>query len=338
MTMRIMRQRTHTHRRVALRAQGFRWSVSPRRAFSLIELLVVIAILGLLIALLLPAVQAARESARRATCLNSMRQLMLAFHSHLEAKGAFPPARVNITGRQHGWIVDLLPYFEQQSLAGIYRLDKDFFAVENQPAGQTPLPHAVCPSAPRSAADRIYPLTTAGGMPYGTSGASADYSVAYLLNAVSAVSTGAPYTSDNLPPVLYAGPGEDNKPHPVVKIADGLANTALILEQASRPEHYVLGVKQATSANLQFPNWWMSWASQRVLAYQGYAADGVSVGAACAINCNNSQGIYSFHPGGANVTFCDGSARFVADAVPVRLMFALLTRAAGEPIERETDH
>ena len=280
----------------------------------------------MLVALLLPAIQASRESARRSSCQSNLRQLLLAFHTHRDAQGAFPPARVNLSGKQHGWIVELLPFLEEGNLAGIYRMDRDFFSVDNELPAQTPLVLATCPSTPQDAGSRLFPLTAASGMPYATRGAAADYSVAYLLNAVSATSTGEAYTSNNLVPVLYAGPKEDNLPHPTNKITDGMSHTVLVMEQAGRPEHYVLGNQQTTNSGLQFASWWMAWASHRVLAYQGYDADGLNVGAACAINCNNSQGIYSFHPGLANVAFCDGSVRALDESVSVRLMFAFLTR------------
>jgi type II secretory pathway pseudopilin PulG len=292
--------------------------------------LVVIAILGLLVALLLPAIQASRESARRSSCVNNLRQLALAFHGHLDTKGAFPHARVNLPGLQHGWVVELLPYFEEQAIADQYRMNKDFFAVENEPAITIPIPVTTCPSTPLRPAERVHALTAAGGMPYGTNGAAADYSVAYLLNAISAVATGTRYASDDLATALYAGPREDNLPHPVTRITDGMSHTALVLEQAGRPDHYIAGAKQASNSGLQFAAWWMAWASHRVFTYQGYDADGKTVGAACAVNCNNSQGIYSFHPTGTCVAYCDGSVRFTSDDISVRLTYALLTRAGEE--------
>jgi len=85
-----------------------------RSAFTLVELLVVIAIIGILIALLLPAVQAARESARRAQCINNLKQLGTANHNHLSARGTFP-----VGGHLceiSGYFVDLLPYIEEETI------------------------------------------------------------------------------------------------------------------------------------------------------------------------------------------------------------------------------
>src|SRR5688500_16981590 len=97
---------------------------SPHAAFTLVELLVVIAIIGVLVALLLPAVQAARESARRTQCLNNLKQLGIALHNYhdtfqiLPAGMTFPPGDDGATSERYGpnWIIRTLPFFEQQNL------------------------------------------------------------------------------------------------------------------------------------------------------------------------------------------------------------------------------
>jgi prepilin-type N-terminal cleavage/methylation domain-containing protein/prepilin-type processing-associated H-X9-DG protein len=97
---------------------------SGRRGFTLVELLVVIAIIGILIALLLPAVQAAREAARRMSCSNNLKQIGLAMHNHHEAKKALPPGGVNTGGNgtscYTNWAIEILPYIEQQQLYNRY--------------------------------------------------------------------------------------------------------------------------------------------------------------------------------------------------------------------------
>src|SRR5213080_1457733 len=86
-----------------------------RRAFTLVELLVVIAIIGVLVALLLPAVQMAREAARRTQCSNHLKQLGLAAHNFNDTKGALPPARLGNSGNWLTWAVVMLPFIEQQN-------------------------------------------------------------------------------------------------------------------------------------------------------------------------------------------------------------------------------
>src|SRR5215216_2911150 len=86
-----------------------------KRAFTLIELLVVIAIIAILIALLLPAVQAAREAARRSQCVNNLKQIGLALHNHMEAKGALPVGAPNGVTKPN-WRIHILPFMDQQSV------------------------------------------------------------------------------------------------------------------------------------------------------------------------------------------------------------------------------
>src|SRR5262245_22393651 len=85
-----------------------------RRAFTLVELLVVIAIIGVLVALLLPAVQAAREAARRMRCSNNLKQLSLGLHNYEDVHKTLPPAGINTN--QMSWLVLVLPYIEQTNL------------------------------------------------------------------------------------------------------------------------------------------------------------------------------------------------------------------------------
>src|SRR5262245_33406288 len=114
--------------------------------FTLVELLVVIAIIGVLVALLLPAVQAARESARRMQCSNHLRQLGLACHNFVDAKNIIPPSRTASGGfpalgipanAYNGWAGWLLPYLEQGNVSSIYDHTKHYGHVDNTQAIQT---------------------------------------------------------------------------------------------------------------------------------------------------------------------------------------------------------
>lgn len=122
-----------------------------RRAFTLVELLVTIAVIGVLVGLLLPAVQAAREAARRTQCQNRLKQIGLALHEYHNANEAFPTGCVewrpwgNTTKRQLAWSAFLLPQLEQQTLFDQLDLSKPFDDPANQ-AAETTLVSYLCPS------------------------------------------------------------------------------------------------------------------------------------------------------------------------------------------------
>jgi len=130
------------------------WSDSG--GFTLVELLVAIGIIGLLLAILLPAVQAARNSARRVSCCNNLRQIGIALHAHHEALGHFPAGCVeprlrpdDAANRQLAWSAYLLPYLEQVSLHNRVDFDKAFDSDENATAAAQIISTYLCPSVVR---------------------------------------------------------------------------------------------------------------------------------------------------------------------------------------------
>jgi len=117
-------------------------SRTSRLAFTLVELLVVIAIIGVLVALLLPAVQAAREAARRSQCQNHLKQLGLGIHNFEDINKSLPHTRYD---NRYTWAVEIMPYIEQQNLYSSWDLSKSYYAQSNT-ARLTAIPIYFCPS------------------------------------------------------------------------------------------------------------------------------------------------------------------------------------------------
>jgi prepilin-type N-terminal cleavage/methylation domain-containing protein/prepilin-type processing-associated H-X9-DG protein len=312
---------------------------TPRRGFTLIELLVVIALIAVLIGLLLPAVQKVREAANRLACANNLKNLGLALHNYHGDHGQFPPGAVGpltpsfpqFAGlKHHGLGTYLLPYLEQQALASRYRWDVSWFDPPNQSVVNTPLKIWQCPSAP---ANRIQDgsLPTVAPPPpepFNGTAACGDYA------GVSVVDAGLARTGLIDPPSgprdergHYEGVFPPNHTRRLADILDGTAHTLLMAECAGRPQLWQSGK--------QVPNRWLSggpWASRNLLWGRGATPDGAAFFGPCAVNCTNDREVYSFHPGGANVVFADGSVRFLSADLSIRVFARLVTRAGGEVV------
>jgi prepilin-type N-terminal cleavage/methylation domain-containing protein/prepilin-type processing-associated H-X9-DG protein len=295
-----------------------------RSAFTLIELLVVIAIIAVLIGLLLPAIQKVREAANRMSCSNNLKQVGLACLNYESTYHGLPP-RCNVQVPYRGWGPCLLPYIEQDNVAAQYNYNLNFYDPANGFAISTPIKGFTCPSAPSGRTDVIVDVN---GNPTGTTGAEGDY---FAPNSVAAFWWPNPQQTLAADEVQAAAMTH-NIPQPLALITDGTSNTLLISELAGRPDYWIKGVKQPTEGE-RFPAWWGPWASYNCAIYMTWSDDGQTPGGFCTINCNNSWGIYSFHTGGANAVFVDGSVHFLPVGLNRDVFAGLVTRAGGEVLD-----
>ena len=319
---------------------------SPKQSnsgFTLVELLVVIAIIGILVSLLLPAIQSAREAARRNSCLNNMRQLGIATHNHLDAykllpaaqnvfakgsKAAFknPSAADASAGNKHTFFAMLLPFLEEGNLAKEIDFSKNWNAPLNKPAIANVVATFLCASTPEQ--ERV--VTVNGN---GLQASVSDYfTISNVDNQF--------YTKQGITkPGNMTGLPDKQARVAVARVSDGLSKTFLLLEDAGRPQHYVEGGRlgpadhsdgqhsDVTNGIVDGAAWAMP---VNASTYRSMTADGLKAFGPGLMNASNNNEPFAFHSSGINVVFGDGSARFVTDDVSPAAFAAAITRQGGE--------
>jgi prepilin-type N-terminal cleavage/methylation domain-containing protein len=195
-----------------------------RRAFTLTELLVVIAIIGVLVALLLPAVQAAREAARRVKCQNNLKQLGLALHNYESALGCLPPgciAAPDGSAVYSNGLVMLFPYLEQANLAQLYNPNMPWHIHPPEVARQV-IPLLLCPSNTKQ-----NPFTYAGLAPFGVTSGDLYGASDYIFCKGASDSWCLPMIPEEYRGAFYANRGTR-----LAEITDGTSTTFLMGEGA----------------------------------------------------------------------------------------------------------
>lgn len=283
--------------------------------FTLVELLVVIAIIAILVSLLIPAVQMARESARRAQCANNMKQLGLAALSHLAINDYYPPA-TSFQSPRHNVVNYILPLLEQQNIYDKLDLEQDWNDPANLPHTQVNLQILICPTAP---GNREFVSDYAA-----VTRIKRDDGFKQLVEANLVTDRGG----DNSPgwegilQSLWRQVDGQLIEFRVTQahVRDGASNTFLLFEDGGRPQLWEDdSFVQPTGVSGSL------WASD-----DAYFVVDQTCNTTQLINCTNRNEIYSFHPGGCNFVYGDGSVRFHSESIDPEAFFSLFTRNAND--------
>lgn len=271
---------------------------------TLVEVLVVITIIGVLVALLLPAVQAARESARRAQCLNNMRQIGLGLLCYHETYKSFPPGCTDrypkpprvLKARYIAWSTLLLPFIEQEHVYDRIDLSVPFNDPTNDAAHRCVVPTYLCPSTNRLLDGRVGSTTgdrNGNGIDnVGDHWACTDYGgmFGHMVPGEMFTNNGALVHEESIS---------------MGDITDGLSRTIIVTEDTGR------GWRECSE-----------WSNGENIFDQH-----------TRINTVQDNEMWSDHPGGVNATFCDGSVRFLGNETSEATLRALCTREEGDFVD-----
>ena len=284
----------------------------PSRGFTLIELLVVIAIIAVLIALLLPAVQAAREAARRISCVNNLKQVGIGLHNYHDAHSTLPPGytyKLGYSTGGFGWASMILPQVEQTNLFNAINYDLPAWSSQNSTACSSNLANYQCPTdytvnQPPSFLERE-------GLRYGRSSYVANFGPADL----------------DFFPEDRRGLFSRNSRTRFADVTDGLSQSLACGERTNALFLTVIG----SADHFDLETVWPGAIKENPVDDHGHTT---LFQAAYLFNSPSfdDRNSMSFHSGGSNFLFCDGSVKFIKLSINLGVYLSLGTRAGGEVI------
>jgi prepilin-type N-terminal cleavage/methylation domain-containing protein/prepilin-type processing-associated H-X9-DG protein len=338
-------------------------SMRKRAAFTLVELLVVIAIIGILVALLLPAIQAAREAARRAQCQNNMKQLGIALHNYHDTKKEFPTCTFWVYNKNQkpsawwdhwGWLPKLLPFIEEDALHS--QIDFNYAptafnkAVNNRGVIQTKVPGLVCPSNPHSneLRDEEESVTGAGSSTY-VAIAQADYAASVgdyrnytgfgqdptFVSGRYKNSSGASQPDFPIFASYWHDPSKYGGPVPIRGII-GRFGWSASLKQIPDGSSHTFIVGECVGAWSAVQNFglqcWATTAHPMNHKNEFFLAGEQNWDKPTAANWDDAIAFRSLHPGGAHFLMCDASVQFLSENIDQDTYMAMASRDGGETL------
>ncbi|MGL6073432.1 MAG: DUF1559 domain-containing protein [Fimbriiglobus sp.] len=297
--------------------------LDPRRGFTFVDLLVGVAILAVTTGLVLPTVQKLRSMATRTKCTDNLRLIGAGAKGFADANhGNLPRDSINFP--HSSWNTEILAFIGEEKLSRRYTPGKDWWEPGpdgNRDVAKERVATFICPEAP---SPNRWVLTQDPDQP-GKSfpAAPTDY-----------VGSAGAYYQNNDQNNLHPGAMHHRKITRRIRysdIQDGTSYTLLVVEMADKPNHWHTGklsedrsmVPQSTALSGQ-------WAAPNWNHLRSHSADGKTSFGPCAVNCSNGAAIYSFHPGGANSLFVDGSVRFLKAGMSQEMLIALVSIDGGE--------